>query len=198
MPWRLRFLLASDPELCQVVRRSFLRAVFAFYRSLLEPEGIAEGRTGAVNVEQRFGAALNLNVHFHALVLDGVYTTASPFASPVFHQVPAIDQQDITRLLDTVQASIMRLLRNRELWPKPGKEHVEDEVEPDSLLPLLTAASIQGRVALGSDAGKQIERAGEEPMDADRFDAGAGSLCANQNGFSFRVLACTWSLITEC
>ncbi len=43
MPWRLRFLLASHPELCQLVRRSFLRAVFRFYRSLLEREGIAQG-----------------------------------------------------------------------------------------------------------------------------------------------------------
>jgi len=29
--------------------------------------------TGAVTLIQRFGSALNLNVHFHLLVLDGVY-----------------------------------------------------------------------------------------------------------------------------
>jgi hypothetical protein len=31
------------------------------------------GRGGGVAILQRFGAALNLNVHIHALVLDGVY-----------------------------------------------------------------------------------------------------------------------------
>jgi hypothetical protein len=32
-------------------------------------------QTGAVTLIQRFGGALNLNVHFHMLFLDGVYTT---------------------------------------------------------------------------------------------------------------------------
>ncbi len=32
-------------------------------------------QTGAVTLIQRFGSALNLNVHFHMLFLDGVYTT---------------------------------------------------------------------------------------------------------------------------
>ena len=36
------------------------------------PVGV-EARGGAVAVIQRFGGALNLNVHIHALVLDGVF-----------------------------------------------------------------------------------------------------------------------------
>ena len=32
-------------------------------------------RTGAVTLIQRFGSALNLNVHFHMLFLDGVYVS---------------------------------------------------------------------------------------------------------------------------
>ena len=31
-------------------------------------------QTGAVTLIQRFGSALNLNIHFHMLYLDGVYT----------------------------------------------------------------------------------------------------------------------------
>lgn len=31
------------------------------------------GRTGAVTLIQRFGGALNLNIHFQMLFLDGVY-----------------------------------------------------------------------------------------------------------------------------
>jgi hypothetical protein len=30
-------------------------------------------KTGAVTLIQRFGSALNLNIHFHMLFLDGVY-----------------------------------------------------------------------------------------------------------------------------
>ena len=32
-----------------------------------------DGATGAVTLIQRFGSALNLNIHFHILFLDGVY-----------------------------------------------------------------------------------------------------------------------------
>ncbi len=56
----MRFLLASDPALARAVRRSFLRAVFASYQERAERAGVAGGRTGAVNVIQRFGSALNL------------------------------------------------------------------------------------------------------------------------------------------
>jgi hypothetical protein len=37
---------------------------------------------------QRFGSALNLNVHFHMLFLDGVYVNAD-VNSPEFRQVSA-------------------------------------------------------------------------------------------------------------
>jgi hypothetical protein len=33
----------------------------------------ATGDTGAVTLIQRFGSALNLNVHFHMIFIDGVY-----------------------------------------------------------------------------------------------------------------------------
>jgi hypothetical protein len=36
------------------------------------------GRCGAVTVVQRFGGALNMNVHFHVMVLDGVHVETVP------------------------------------------------------------------------------------------------------------------------
>ena len=79
-PHRIRFLLAYDPALCRLVRGIFLRALFGWLRRRARHRGIVDGRCGAVNFVQRFGGALNLNLHFHALVLDGVYTAASPFS----------------------------------------------------------------------------------------------------------------------
>jgi hypothetical protein len=56
---------------------------------LVEKAGLrqATGRTGAVTLIQRFGSALNLNIHFHLLALDGAYEL-SP-AGPRFRPVPA-------------------------------------------------------------------------------------------------------------
>jgi hypothetical protein len=50
-----------------------IAAVLGFLRRRAGQAGAREGRSGAVAIIQRFGAALNLNVHIHALVLDGVY-----------------------------------------------------------------------------------------------------------------------------
>ncbi|MFT4648472.1 MAG: hypothetical protein ACI9X4_001697, partial [Glaciecola sp.] len=41
-----------------------------------------------INFTQRFGSSLALNIHFNALVLDGVYTTDGPDSIPVFHPAP--------------------------------------------------------------------------------------------------------------
>ncbi len=42
---------------------------------------------GAVTFVQRFGDALNANVHFHSMVIDGVYA-AGTSGRPEFHQLP--------------------------------------------------------------------------------------------------------------
>ncbi len=102
-PGARRFLLAAAPTLCAAVRHSLLRAVFASYRARAERDGLPHGRTGAVNVVQRFGSALNLNVHFHALVLDGVYTAAGPLARPVFHPADELEDEDVARRVLTVR-----------------------------------------------------------------------------------------------
>ena len=48
----------------------------------------AHARSGTINLVQRFGSALNLSVHLHAIFLDGVYTGAGPY-SPVRCTNPA-------------------------------------------------------------------------------------------------------------
>ena len=47
----------------------------AIFTHLIHKAGyrLKDGATGAVTLIQRFGSALNLNIHFHILFLDGVY-----------------------------------------------------------------------------------------------------------------------------
>jgi hypothetical protein len=50
---------------------------FAELRRRARQQGSApRGQCGAVTFIQRFGSALNANLHFHTLVLDGVYARA--------------------------------------------------------------------------------------------------------------------------
>ena len=72
LPFALRYLLATRPELVTQVLGIVYRAISGH---LIRKAGLtrASAVTGAVTLIQRFGSALNLNVHFHLLVLDGVY-----------------------------------------------------------------------------------------------------------------------------
>src|SRR5262249_17479771 len=66
LPWSLRYLLAFDAALCRDVLAVFIRVVFGWLRRGAARYGVAAGRGGAVTVIQRFGGALNTNVHFHS------------------------------------------------------------------------------------------------------------------------------------
>ena len=73
-PYQLRYLFARYPK-------AMSQALAIVYRTiathLVKKAGLAHktAKTGGVTLIQRFGSALNLNVHFHMLLLDGVYTT---------------------------------------------------------------------------------------------------------------------------
>ena len=73
-----------------------MRTLLGWLRKRAESAGISAGRSGAVVVAQRFGSALNLNLHSHALVLDGVYSSASPFSRPIFQRAEPLTDQDVT------------------------------------------------------------------------------------------------------
>ncbi|MGH9363861.1 MAG: transposase [Thermoanaerobaculia bacterium] len=54
----------------------YSRVLLEYYRRQAHGRGIRDGRTGTLTVIQRFGGGLNLSVHFHTLVLDGVFSRA--------------------------------------------------------------------------------------------------------------------------
>lgn len=76
LPYRLRYRLAWDHALCRAVLGVYVRTLLAFYARTARAHGIQDGRTGTVTAIQRFGSGLQLTVHFHTLVLDGVFSQA--------------------------------------------------------------------------------------------------------------------------
>ncbi len=73
LPFDLRALVAFKSDLRRLVLREFLRAVYAWIRRQARKLGVRRSHCGSVTFVQRFGSDLRLNVHFHALVLDGIY-----------------------------------------------------------------------------------------------------------------------------
>ncbi|MDQ5979969.1 MAG: hypothetical protein QG602_2944, partial [Verrucomicrobiota bacterium] len=69
LPIKVRWVLARRPGLVGRVLAVFLRALSPWQRRRGRVLGV-EGATGAGTFVQRFGSALQLNIHFHAVVPD--------------------------------------------------------------------------------------------------------------------------------
>src|SRR5207253_4154699 len=63
---------------------------------------------------QRFGGGLQLNVHFHTLLLDGVFA-AGEDGSLEFHAAEPPSDEEVARLLATIYRRVQRLLARRGL-----------------------------------------------------------------------------------
>ena len=111
LPHRLRYQLAWRHDVCREVIGIFMHAVLRALRAAAERGGVEGGRGGGVAIVQRFGGALNLNIHVHALLLDGVFAPAPDGAR--FHPVLVTDL-DVAEVLATVETRVARLL---EAWP---------------------------------------------------------------------------------
>ena len=167
--------------------RICLRAVFGYYRSDAPCIGVEEGCTGAVNQIQRFGSALNLNPHFHALVLDGVYSAPDVWMRPRFHRAHPVTSVDVAKIVFAIRSRVLRLCRRRGLLGEEGElEARSDDVE-QGLLPLLSAASIQGRSILGEEPGARVARLGVSPERVRGRAVVVKELCAELDGFSLHA-----------
>jgi Putative transposase len=160
VPHRLRYRLAFDHALCRAVLGVLVRAVLGWYRRRARRAGIADGRSGTVTVVQRFGSGLELNVHFHALGLDGVFA-ASADGTLRFHRLPPPADADVARLVATIARRIERLVVRRDLT---ADADAGDPLAAESpALAGLASAAVQGRLALGPRAGARVERLGGGP-----------------------------------
>ncbi|OFV89694.1 MAG: hypothetical protein A3H95_14420 [Acidobacteria bacterium RIFCSPLOWO2_02_FULL_64_15] len=100
------------PRFVEQEFRSFLRC--GWLRGRARWDGVQDGRGGAVAIVQRFGGALNLNVHIHALVVDGVFARDEAGAL-AFHPAPRLTDLDVAEVLATVEPGIRRVLDRRGL-----------------------------------------------------------------------------------
>lgn len=171
VPIWLRFRMASSPALTSAVLRCFIAAVTSNLRRRAKRLGFSgDLETGAMTVVQRFGSSLALNVHFHTLAIDGVWTKGTN-GNLGFHPLPAPTDQDIARVARAVCRKVQRLAAR-------GK----DENDQMSLLDNLANASVQGLVATGPRRGCRVLRLG---CGGDAVQAAiSGKRCAEVGGFN--------------
>ena len=105
---------------------------------------------------------MNVNLHFHTLVLDGVFSAGD--AGPLeFHPAPAPSDAEVAAALATIRHRVQRLQERRGLEPADDATGPADRLADESpVLAGIVGASVQGRVALGSRAGARVRRLGDE------------------------------------
>ena len=97
---------------------------------------------------QRFGSALNLNIHFHMLVLDGAYVERS-HGSQRFCWVTAPSSAALTRLTQTLALRIGRYV-DRQDWHTRDAHYCMARIVPTIL------AMQSYRIALGPQQGRKV------------------------------------------
>ncbi len=186
LPFALRYRLAYDAQLTSAVLAIFVHTVFASLRRRARKHwGVPRGQCRAVTFVQRFGDALNMNVHFHSLVLDGVYV-AGPSGALRFHALPPPDDAEVARVAGQVARRIVRLLERSGLAPDADPAEADPLPDKEPLLALLYAASVAGRIATGPRAGQRVLRVGDR-IDVDDVSVLEGERCASVGGVSLHA-----------
>jgi hypothetical protein len=171
VPWPRRWLLARKPDLARGVLAIALREVQRWLQRV--GTGQRQGQTGSITVVQRFGSALNLNLHFHALVLDGVYAEDPKTGRLQWHRSRRWTTEDVEGL-------VVRIADRAEAWLARrgyGTGAVDEEGQDDALS-LIQSASVAGRsAASGGRRAKRVQVLGGRPFQLP-------PLCASCDGYT--------------
>lgn len=155
LPIPLRLLLARYPRELSKVMQIIHRAISTH---IVTKAGFTnkQAKTGAVTLIQRFGSALNLNIHFHMLFLEGA-TSENPWGGTTFTRIKAPSHSDMVELVHTISQRIAKYLEKVGLVERDMENSflnlpVDDE---DSLLQL-QGASVSYRIAMGPQQGQKV------------------------------------------
>ena len=117
-------------------------------------------------------------------MLDGVFT-ASPHDGLQFHPTPPPTDAEVAQLLTIIRARILRLLARRGLSRDADVPSPDSVAEESPALAGFSAASVQGRVALGSRAGARLMALGRDPEAQWVISGGPGQ--AHLDGFDLHA-----------
>ena len=112
-PRIVRVALARDAKATTASASILMQEVFRWQRRQAKRAGLREARTGSVVFSQRFGSLLNLNIHHHAVVPDGVFTTGED--APRFEKQAAPRLEELARVLARIVKRTRRMLSRRGL-----------------------------------------------------------------------------------
>ena len=114
VPIPLRYWMASSRDLTAQVHRTIRNAIAQYYVNQAVSRGAERHKVqpGSVTFIQRFGSAINANLHFHVIFLEGVYHGRSEEGlTPRFVEADPPSNADISDVLRKISHRVIRKLR---------------------------------------------------------------------------------------
>ena len=142
-------------------------------------------QSGAVTLIQRFGSALNLNLHFHMLYLNGIYDS-----NGYFWPVKPPSPEDLDGITHKIAKRVAQYLeRAGYLYRDAESEYLDLMPEEDDAMQGIVGASITYRLAFGTNAGRKALSLQAVPMN--NHQKKSSDLVSKQSGFSLHAgVAC--------
>jgi hypothetical protein len=194
VPIPLRYWMASSKELTAQMHTIIRTTIAQYYVNQAVKRGVARQQVqpGSVTFIQRFGGALNLNVHFHCVFLEGVYLDRTAAGlKPRFVKGEPPSDADIAEVVQTISRRVIRKLRHLgylEAGSDPAMATGYDPLVVDEpALARTLAASVTQRIAFGERAGQQVRRIGAGFGSEGERPMLTGPRCASVHGFSLHA-----------
>ena len=172
--------MSFNPFLVTKVLGIYIRIISNWYVKSARKNGVT-GKTAAITFVQRFGGAINLNVHFHSLFLDGVFTIegTKPRFVPVF---PPSDAEIVT-LVARMNLRVTRYLEKKGYSIDDFSEDPFAHEQP--IFSHIAGASIQSRIGIGEREGSRVRKVGGENSLESAYTV--SKQCALSDGFSLHA-----------
>jgi hypothetical protein len=194
VPIPLRYWTASSQDLTATVYTIIRTTIAQYYVNQAVTRGVPRGKMhpGSVTFIQRFGSALNLNVHSHLLFLEGVFRDCTDQGrKPRFLAGEPPTDTDIADVIQKISRRVIRKLRHLGYLEAGIDDAVATGSDPllshEPALARTMAASVQQRVAYGERAGQQVRRIGAGFGSEGEAPRLTGPHCASVHGFSLHA-----------
>ena len=175
-PYKLRYQMAHNPKLTNKILSIFIQTISSYQKKKAKQSGIKLAKPGSVTFIQRFGSALNLNVHFHTLFTDGVFYK-NKAGGYEFLRLAEPTGEELFLLATKIQDKVLKLTAKLE-----GHDQTEFD---ENALGDVAAMSIGHKAGFGDRQGQGLRRYGTKKIEVDPEDNDPYS--ANVGGFSLNA-----------
>src|SRR2546422_8621886 len=194
VPIPLRYWMAASQDMTATVHTIIRTTIGQYYVNQAVKRGLERQKVqpGSVTFIQRFGSAINLNVHYHVVFLEGVYLgRTGQGLKPRFLKGEPPTDADIADVVQTISRRVIRKLCHLGYLEASIDEAVATGYDPlvadAPEFAHTLAASVQQRIAFGERAGQHVRRIGSGFGYAGEHPALTGPRCARVNWFSLHA-----------